>query len=31
MSKPTVVLVSNDVVPGMAMPVAAPGLRVYGI
>ena len=31
MGKPSVVLVSNDVVPGMAMPVAAPGLRVYGI
>jgi hypothetical protein len=31
MSRPAVVLVSNDVVPGMAMPVAAPGLRVLGI
>ncbi len=31
MNMPTVVLVSNDVVPGMAMPVAAPGLRVFGI
>ncbi len=31
MSGPAVVLVSNDVVPGMAMPVAAPGLRVFGI
>jgi len=28
---PKVILISNDVVPGMAMPVAAPGLRVYGL
>ncbi len=26
-----VVLVSNDVVPGMGVPVAAPGLRVFGL
>jgi hypothetical protein len=28
---PKVILISNDVVPGMAMPVAAPGLRVFGL
>jgi hypothetical protein len=28
---PKVILISNDIVPGMAMPVAAPGLRVFGL
>lgn len=31
MTRPGVVVVSNDVVPGMSMPVAAPGLRAWGI
>ena len=31
MSDPKVVLVANDVVPGMGLPVAAPGLRVFGL
>ncbi len=31
MALPKVILISNDVVPGMAMPVAAPGLRVFGL
>ena len=31
MSEPTVILVANDVVPGMGLPVAAPGLRAYGL
>ena len=31
MSDPKVVLVANDVVPGMGLPVAAPGLRVHGL
>ena len=31
MNVPTVVLISNDVVPGMGLPVAAPGLRVFGL
>jgi hypothetical protein len=30
-TRPRVILVSNDVVPGMTMPVAAPGLRVFGL
>lgn len=30
-SGPRVVLIANDVVPGMGLPVAAPGLRVYGL
>ena len=28
---PEVILVSNDVVPGMGLPVAGPGLRVFGL
>jgi hypothetical protein len=28
---PNVILVSNDIVPGCGLPVAAPGLRVYGL
>jgi hypothetical protein len=31
MARPKVILVANDVVPGMGMPVAAPGLRVFGL
>lgn len=31
MALPKVILISNDVIPGMAMPVAAPGLRVFGL
>lgn len=31
MSDRRVFLVSNDIVPGMGLPVAAPGLRVYGL
>jgi len=31
MDRPHVVIVSNDVVPGSAMPVAAPGLRAFGL
>jgi hypothetical protein len=31
MSDPTVILVANDVVPGMGLPVAAPGLRAFGL
>ena len=31
MSDRKVVLVANDVVPGMGLPVAAPGLRAYGL
>ncbi len=31
MSDPKIVLVANDVVPGMGLPVAAPGLRAYGL
>lgn len=31
MTGPRIVLVANDVVPGMGLPVAAPGLRVHGL
>ena len=31
MTAPNVVIVSNDIVPGMGMPVAAPGLRAWGL
>ncbi|MBN2114837.1 MAG: hypothetical protein JW785_12010 [Acidimicrobiia bacterium] len=31
MAEPTVILIANDVVPGMGLPVAAPGLRVHGL
>jgi len=31
MARPKVILVANDVVPGMGLPVAAPGLRVFGL
>ena len=31
MSNGEIVVVSNDVVPGMALPVAAPGLRAWGV
>jgi hypothetical protein len=31
MSHPRVIFVSNDVVPGCGVPVAAPGLRVHGL
>ncbi|MGA7271397.1 MAG: hypothetical protein WB239_10025, partial [Acidimicrobiia bacterium] len=31
MTNPHVVIVSNDVIPGSGMPVAAPGLRAYGL
>ena len=31
MDGPRIVLVANDVVPGMGLPVAAPGLRVHGL
>ena len=31
MSAPRIILVGNDVVPGMGLPVAAPGLRVHGL
>jgi len=31
MSEPTVILVANDVIPGMGLPVAAPGLRAFGL
>lgn len=31
MSEPAVILVANDVVPGMGLPVAAPGLRAFGL
>jgi hypothetical protein len=31
MARPEVILVANDVVPGMGSPVAAPGLRVLGL
>ena len=30
-TKRPVIMISNDVVPGMALPVAAPGLRVFGM
>jgi glycosyltransferase involved in cell wall biosynthesis len=29
--QPNIILVSNDIVPGCGLPVAAPGLRVYGL
>lgn len=31
MARPKVILVANDVVPGMGLPVAAPGLRAFGL
>ncbi|MFH1330806.1 MAG: hypothetical protein ABIJ48_09190 [Actinomycetota bacterium] len=31
MNDPQIVVVANDVVPGMGLPVAAPGLRAYGL
>ena len=31
MTEQRVVLIANDVVPGMGLPVAAPGLRVFGL
>jgi hypothetical protein len=31
MTAPRVILVSNDIVPGSGLPVAAPGLRVHGL
>ncbi len=30
-TRPRVILVANDVVPGCGLPVAAPGLRVFGL
>jgi len=30
-TKQKVVIISNDIVPGLGMPVAAPGLRAYGL
>jgi len=31
MGSPSVILIANDVVPGMGLPVAAPGLRAHGL
>ncbi len=31
MTGPRIVLVANDVIPGMGLPVAAPGLRAFGL
>jgi len=31
MSKSRIIIISNDIIPGMEMPVAAPGLRAFGL